>query len=72
MEADLTALEEHLTAKLNPLRVLRRHPLLTAVAGGIVGVLLIRRPDLLFRTAGRVLAWSAPLLLSSLARRTPR
>lgn len=72
MESDLATLGGRLEAKLHPLRLLRRHPLLTAAAGGLLGVLLVRRPDLLLRSAGRLLTWGAPLVLSSLARRVNR
>ena len=72
LESDLAMLGERLGAKLHPLSILKRHPFAVAAAGGLLGVLLVRRPDLLLRSAGRLLAWGAPLVLSSLARRVSR
>ena len=72
LESDLAMLGERMGAKLHPLGILRRHPLAVTAAGALLGVLLVRRPDLLVRSAGRLLAWGAPLALTSLARRVSR
>lgn len=68
IEEDLETLGERLQASMNPLRQLGRHPILIAVAGAVFGFLLVKRPALLMRAAGRVARWGTPLVLSALLR----
>jgi hypothetical protein len=68
IEEDLAELGDRLEAGVNPVRQLGRHPVVLAVAGAVVGVLVIRNPALVWRSMGRMVKWGAPLLVSTLLR----
>ncbi len=68
IEEDLAELGDRLEASVNPIRQVGRHPVLLAVVGAVVGVLVIRNPALVLRSVGRMAKWGAPLLLSTLLR----
>ena len=68
IDGDLTALGDRIQESVSPLQQLSRHPLVFVVAGTVVGFLLIRKPAMLLRAAGRLAKWGAPVLLSTLLR----
>jgi hypothetical protein len=70
MASDLRAIEERIREGVNPLRLAVRRPLLTVALGGLLGILVARRPAGLAGAAGRVLGFIAPLVFSALARRS--
>jgi len=70
IDGDLDTLNQRFQKRM-VLRQAIAHPLLIAVAGAAVGFLLVRRPAMLLRAAGRLARWSAPLLVSSLLRLPP-
>lgn len=69
IEADLSILSARFDRATDLREVVKRHPLLTFAAGGALGLLLVRRPATLVRAAGRLAAWGAPILLSSVVER---
>jgi hypothetical protein len=68
IEADLSTMESRVSENLNPLNVVRRHPVLMAGAGAVLGVFIVRRPAMFARALGQIAGWGAPMLFSALVK----
>lgn len=68
IDKDLTALGERVERRMSLRRHVEHHPFLFAVAGAVVGFVILRRPTLLLRAVGRLAGLGAPLILSALLR----
>ncbi len=68
IEADLSAMERRIAESLNPVNVVRRHPVLMAGAGAVLGIFIVRRPAMFARALGQVAGWGAPMLFSALVK----
>ena len=70
IEADLSTIEERVNESLNPVNVVRRHPVLMAGAGAVLGIFIVRRPAMFVRALGQIAGWGAPMLFSALVKGT--
>jgi hypothetical protein len=69
LDEDLEELELRMEDSLNPRKLATRHPLLVAVAGLLLGVLVVRRPALVGRSLSRLLGITAPFLVRAVLNR---
>ena len=69
LEEDLEELEERFENSLSPRHLFTRYPLLVSLAGVAFGVLVVRKPTLVIRSAGRLATLGAPLLLKTIFKR---
>lgn len=68
IEADLSAMERRIGESLNPVNVVRRHPVLMVGAGAVLGLFIVRRPAMFARALGQIAGWGAPMLFSALVK----
>jgi hypothetical protein len=66
---DLEELDERIHHDLSPKEILSRHPALFAVAGAVLGYILIRKPAILARGLVRTAQVGAPFLMKALLKR---
>lgn len=69
LEADLNELEERVETSFNPRRWLARHPAIMTIAGGVVGVLVVRNPRLVASALTRMAQIGAPFLVKAFLAR---
>lgn len=72
LEEDLIELEDRLDESFNPKRLLSRHPVMTSVAGAVVGFLVFRRPTILVKSLTRLAQLGAPFVVKALLQRDGR
>ena len=70
IESDLATMEKRVSESLNPVNVVRRHPVLMAGAGAVLGIFIVRRPAMFVRALGQIAGWGAPMLFSALVKGT--
>jgi hypothetical protein len=70
LDQDLDELGVRLHHDLSPKEIFSRHPALFAVAGAVIGFILIRNPAILTRGIARAAQVSAPFLVKALLKKT--
>jgi Flp pilus assembly protein TadB len=68
LDRDLDALGERVQRTMDVRRHVMRHPLIFALAGAVVGFVVVRKPSILFKAVRRLASIGAPVLVSALLR----
>ena len=69
LDRELAELDARLHHDFSPRQILSRNPPLLAIAGGLLGLVLLGRPKLLTRSLSTVAQVSALLLVKALVKR---
>jgi len=69
LQDDLNALADRLRHKLRPKNVVAQHPFVVLITAALASGLLLRRPIMIGKLAGRLVGMALPLVLPLIARR---
>lgn len=69
LDDDLLELQQRVETGMSPKEVLSRHPAALAIAGAVVGFVVIRNPAIVGRALTRIAQASAPVLFRTLVKR---
>lgn len=72
LEDDLIELEDRVEDSFNFKRLLSRHPVVTSVAGAVLGFVVFRRPSLVVKSVTRLAQLGAPFVVKALLQRDER
>jgi hypothetical protein len=68
IDGDLSALGDRAQQTVNVRQQLMRHPLFFALAGAVVGFVVVRRPAMFFKAIRRLVSLGTPVIVSALLR----
>lgn len=68
IDGDLSALGDRAQQTMNVRQQVMRHPLFFALAGAVVGFVVVRRPTLFLKAVRRLVSIGTPVIVSALLR----
>jgi hypothetical protein len=68
LDQDLNVLGDRVQRTMDVRHHVMRHPLIFALAGAVVGFVVVRKPSILFKAVRRLASIGAPVLVSALLR----
>ena len=68
LDGDLSVLGERAQQTMNVRQQVMRHPLLFALAGAVVGFVVVRRPAMFLKAMRRLVSIGTPVIVSALLR----